>query len=114
MDRIIGREEQKAKLKSYFASDSSEFVVVYGRRRVGKTFLIREYFNNTFDFQITGLANAGMKEQLINFHASVQKYQPSTVPFADTWFNAFQQLIELLERSKSNRKLVFIDELPWL
>ena len=114
MDWIIGRVEQKAKLKSYMASDSSEFVVVYGRRRVGKTFLIREYFNNTFDFQMTGLANAGMKEQLINFHASVQKYHPLPVPFADTWFNAFQQLIKLLEQSKSSRKLVFIDELPWL
>ena len=114
MDRIIGRIEQKAKLKSFIASDSSEFVVVYGRRRVGKTFLIREYFNNIFDFQMTGLANAGMKEQLINFHASVQKYHPLSVPFADTWFNAFQQLIELLDQSKSSRKLVFIDELPWL
>jgi len=114
MDRIIGRIEQKAKLKSYISSDSSEFVVVYGRRRVGKTFLIREYFNNTFDFQMTGSANAGMKEQLINFHAAIQKYNPLLIPFANTWFNAFQQLIELLEQSKSKRKLVFIDELPWL
>ena len=114
MGRIIGRIEQKAKLKSYIASDSSEFVVVYGRRRVGKTFLIREFFNNTFDFQMTGLANAGMKEQLVNFHAAIQKYHPFTISFADTWFIAFQQLIELLEISKSKRKLVFIDELPWL
>jgi AAA+ ATPase superfamily predicted ATPase len=114
MDRIIGRAEQKAKLNSYIASDSSEFAVVYGRRRVGKTFLIREYFNNTFDFQMTGLANAGMKEQLINFHAAIQKYNPLVIPFANTWFDAFQQLIELLEHSKSKRKIVFMDELPWL
>jgi AAA+ ATPase superfamily predicted ATPase len=114
MDRIIGRTEQKAKLKSYIEGNSSEFVVVYGRRRVGKTFLIREYFNNTFDFQMTGLANAGMKEQLINFHAAVQKYNPSIIPFAETWFDAFQQLIQLLEQSKTKRKVVFLDELPWL
>ena len=114
MDRIIGRAEQKAKLKSYIASDSSEFVVVYGRRRVGKTFLIREYFKNTFDFQMTGLANAGKKEQLINFHAAIQKYNSTAILFADTWFGAFQQLTELLEQSKSGRKVVFLDELPWL
>jgi uncharacterized protein len=114
MDRIIGRAEQKAKLNSYIASDSSEFAVVYGRRRVGKTFLIREYFNNIFDFQMTGIANAGMKEQLINFHAAIQKYNPLVIPFANTWFDAFQQLIELLEHSKSKRKIVFLDELPWL
>jgi hypothetical protein len=114
MDRIIGRIEQKIKLKSYLESDSSEFVVVYGRRRVGKTFLIREYFNNTFDFQMTGLANAGMKEQLINFHVAIQKYNPMVIPFANSWFDAFQQLIELLEHSKTKRKVVFLDELPWL
>jgi AAA+ ATPase superfamily predicted ATPase len=114
MDRIIGRVEQKAKLKSYLEGDKAEFVVVYGRRRVGKTFLIREYFNNTFDFQMTGLANARMKDQLINFHAAIQKYNPLVIPFAETWFDAFQQLIQLLEQSKSKRKVVFIDELPWL
>ncbi len=114
MDRIIGRAEQKVTLKSFVEGDSSEFVVVYGRRRVGKTFLVREYFNNTFEFQLTGLANAGMKEQLINFHAAVQKYSPLESSFAATWFEAFQQLIELLEQSKSERKIVFLDELPWL
>ncbi|MEI8271072.1 MAG: ATP-binding protein [Paludibacter sp.] len=114
MDRIIGRTEQKAKLDAYVSGDNSEFVVVYGRRRVGKTFLIREYLGNKFDFHITGLANAGNKEQLINFHAAIQKYSPTTDAFADSWYKAFQQLIDLLEHSASARKIIFIDELPWL
>jgi AAA+ ATPase superfamily predicted ATPase len=114
VNRIIGRAEQKAKLKTYFESENSEFVVVYGRRRVGKTFLVREYFNNAFDFQMTGLANSALKDQLVNFHAALQKYNPLPVPFANTWFQAFQQLIELLEQSKSERKVVFLDELPWI
>lgn len=114
MDRIIGRTEQKAKLDAYVSGDNSEFVVVYGRRRVGKTFLIREYLGNKFDFHITGLANIGTKEQLINFHAAIQKYSPTTDAFADSWYKAFQQLIDLLEHSASARKIIFIDELPWL
>jgi len=114
MERLVGRMEHKSKLDSYIAGNSSEFVVVYGRRRVGKTFLIREYLNGKFDFQMTGLANADMNEQLINFHASIQKFSSEIVAFSDTWFKAFQQLINVLEKSTSKRKIIFIDELPWL
>jgi len=114
MNTIIGRTEHKAKLDAYISGNSSEFIVIYGRRRVGKTFLIREYLGSKFDFHITGLANAGMKEQLINFHAAIQKYSRKKEPFADTWYNAFQQLIYLLEHATSTRKIIFIDELPWL
>ena len=114
MDRIIGRKEQKAKIDAYISSDCSEFVVVYGRRRIGKTFLLREYLKDKFDFQMTGLANASMNEQLINFHAAIQKFSSVPVGYADTWFEAFHQLITLLEKSPSQRKIVFIDELPWL
>jgi AAA+ ATPase superfamily predicted ATPase len=114
MNGIIGRAEQKAKLDTYMSGNSSEFVVVYGRRRVGKTFLIREYLGDKFDFHITGLANTSMNGQLINFHAAIQKYSTETVAFADSWYHAFQQLIDLLEHSVSVRKILFMDELPWL
>ena len=114
MDRVIGRREQKEKLDAYISGDRSEFVVVYGRRRVGKTFLLREYLKGKLDFQMTGLANATSKEQLVNFHAAIQKQSRVPVAFANTWFEAFQQLIDLLEKSNSKRKIIFIDELPWL
>ncbi|MEZ4883844.1 MAG: hypothetical protein R3E32_03820 [Chitinophagales bacterium] len=63
---IIGRQKEIQKLDRVLQSKKSEFLAVYGRRRVGKTFLIREYFNYTFDFQISGLGNANTQQQLFN------------------------------------------------
>jgi len=114
MSIVIGRKQQQEELSSLYQSKQSEFLVVYGRRRVGKTFLIREYFQHSFEFYVTGLANASTEDQLINFHAALRKYSNKSLPFAKTWFEAFQQLMELLEKSKSKKKIVFFDELPWM
>ncbi len=64
---LIGREKEVEKLIGTLSSDASEFIVVYGRRRVGKTYMIREVFNGDFAFYHTGIANAGRKEQLERF-----------------------------------------------
>lgn len=111
---IIGRKKEIQRLNSINQSTKSEFLAVYGRRRVGKTFLIREYFNYTFDFQISGLANADTKQQLFNFDTALQK-QSSLVFQAPSvhWLEAFQRLIAHLESTKTNKKIVFFDELPW-
>jgi uncharacterized protein len=115
MAELIGRTREKDILKKIVQSDSSEFIVIYGRRRVGKTFLIREYFKNKFHFQITGLADANTKQQLANFQTTLSKYTQNT-PKRNTknWFEAFQELITYLESVKDKKKIVFIDELPWL
>lgn len=114
--KIIGRIAEQSALKEYVESDKPEFAAVYGRRRVGKTFLIREYFNNNFAFHLTGLANAGMQVQLRNFNAALQKYGKMPYPLVNTWFEAFGQLIRLLENAppKKAKKVVFLDELPWM
>lgn len=116
MADIIGREAEIRTLDKISSSRKSEFVAVYGRRRVGKTFLIREFFQYEFDFQLTGLANATTKQQLTNFHASLQRQSPSasdSIP--SNWFEAFQRLITYLEQIEATRKkVVFLDELPWL
>ncbi len=114
MNKLIGRKDEQNDLNSYYTTSKSEFIAVYGRRRVGKTFLIKEFFNNKFDFYLTGLANANTKEQLVNFHASVRKHGKTNYTFAKTWFEAFEQLIHLLENLNVRKKVVFLDELPWL
>jgi len=113
--KIVGRHTERAALAEYAASDQPEFIAVYGRRRVGKTFLIREYFKNDFTFHVIGLANAGMQVQLQNFNAALKKYGPTPYPLANTWFDAFEQLTHLLEHSSSKgKKVIFLDELPWM
>lgn len=106
--------EQKS-LKEYASSDNPEFLAVYGRRRVGKTFLIKETFKNDFTFHVTAIANSSLKEQLYNFNASLNKYGGVFYPQVTTWFDSFRQLINLLENSnKKGKKVIFIDEMPWM
>lgn len=113
--KIVGRNVERAALAEYFASDKPEFVAVYGRRRVGKTYLIREFFANDFAFYATGLADTGMQMQLHNFNTALQKYGQVPYPLANTWFDAFEQLTHLLENSSNKgKKVIFLDELPWM
>ena len=113
MAGIVGREREIEKLHSIYQSDKSEFIAVYGRRRVGKTFLIRSVFEKQFTFQMTGLANASLKQQLASFNIALNNYQATDeiIPASD-WLTAFSQLSAFIETQKG-RKLIFIDELPW-
>jgi hypothetical protein len=112
---IIGRKNEKKILHEVYNSNVSEFVAVYGRRRVGKTFLIREFFEEKFVFDVAGLANAGTKEQLINFNISLNKNNfGETFNVAKNWLEAFEQLIILIDQSSQKRKIIFFDEVPWL
>src|SRR5882762_9115016 len=99
MSRIIGRKKELNLLNSLKNRESPSFLAVYGRRRVGKTFLIRQGFDNQFDFYLTGMSNVSLSQQLANFHAALLKYNPQAnekEPAPD-WFTAFQQLAALLE-----------------
>ena len=113
--KIIGRKKEQHALQQYVESDKPEFVAVYGRRRVGKTFLIKEFFGTSFSFYISGMANATKEEQLDNFNATLISYGNIPYPRVDNWMDAFRQLIHLLENSrKKGKKVIFFDELPWL
>lgn len=117
--KIIGRRNEQRLLESIVNSGVPEFVVVYGRRRVGKTYLIGEFFENKFSFRATGLAEGSMKEQLAVFAGKLQEYGSQHTRLPHTWIEAFSWLRELLQdgeverESTSGRRIVFIDELPW-
>lgn len=111
---IIGRENELAILKKVSTSSKSEFVAVYGRRRVGKTYLVREYYQNKFSFHCTGLAKGRTKAQLKNFRLSLEKYSDAPVLQFDNWLDAFERLMTVLDARPEKRKIVFLDELPWM
>ncbi|MBL0911859.1 MAG: AAA family ATPase [Bacteroidia bacterium] len=112
---IIGRRAELREIREFMDSGRPEFVVVYGRRRVGKTYLVREAFEHRFAFQLTGLANASLPQQLLNFHTALQKAFPHReYPVPESWFEAFQQLMACMEKKKKKRQVIFLDELPWL
>ncbi len=111
---MIGRKLEKARLLEAASSKYSEFVAVYGRRRVGKTFLVRETFNYTFTFQHSGLSQANYSLQLSEFWRSLKAQGLPECPHPHNWFDAFEALGNLLDKSHSRKKIVFLDELPWM
>ena len=113
--QIIGRKEEIKELQRIYDSTSSEFVVVYGRRRVGKTYLVREFFQDNFVYYATGVARGNRKEQLAHFHNRLIRYgSPDEQAVPSNWFEAFERLEVLVAKSKKKRKVIFLDELPWM
>ena len=112
---VIGRKEETDKLKKAYNSDKSEFVAVYGRRRIGKTFLIRETFDYKFTFQYSGIFKISNQKQLEVFYRNLleQGLDPNEKQPKD-WFEAFFLLQHLIIKSKDIRKVIFLDELPWM
>ena len=111
---IIGRKEEQKTLLSAVQSEYSELIAVYGRRRVGKTFLIRETFGYKFTFQHTGLAKGKTKDQLFSFAISLRDAGYDDAPIPSSWLEAFSLLSHFLKNSTDEKKIVFLDELPWM
>lgn len=110
--KVIGRTLEKKQLATILEEKKPSFLAVYGRRRVGKTFLIKEYFNHKFTFYATGLANSTTKAQLINFSIFLNQSFEEEFDVPKNWIEAFLQLKTQLEKIKG-KKVIFIDELPW-
>ena len=123
---IIAREKEQAVFERLLNEPTAQMLVVYGRRRTGKTFLVREYFDDRFAFKHTAVSPMELKDrdneggllyrvQLNEFAASLRKYGSKDESPIKDWFEAFHRLEALLEKKRGKGKMVvFIDELPWL
>ncbi|MDD6364826.1 MAG: ATP-binding protein [Bacteroidales bacterium] len=111
---MIGRVKEQKTLLDAYKSEYSEFVAVYGRRRIGKTFLVRETFKYSFTFQHAGGAKESLKGQLGLFRTSLQEYGHNNCPELKTWHEAFNQLKVLIQTSKTKKKTIFLDEAAWM
>ena len=113
--QIVGREHEQDILRHCVESPRAEFVAVYGRRRIGKTYLVKQYFKDTFDFYASGIYKVSRTEQLKRWQVQLNRYSGEKRPRPKDWFEAFDQLRDYLEtRPKEDRLVLFIDELPWL
>ena len=112
---IIGRKAEQEALNECLMSKKSEFIALYGRHRVGKTYLIREALGPDFVFYATGLLDGTGAEQIANFNVEIANYGGSDLPPAGDWSEAFRNLNALIEMSKKKgKKVVFLDEVPWM
>lgn len=112
---LIARQRECEQLAESLKSNRSEFVIVCGRRRIGKTFLVDQFFNNEYDFTFVGAHKAKTAIQLRNFAKALKQYSGKrSDPFKD-WYDAFDALEEYLDNLPTDRKkVIFIDEMPWI
>ncbi len=117
MERIIGRENQLDLLNNTLISNKSELIAVYGRRRVGKTFLIRETYKKHFIFELSGIPKGDIKDQLMNFYQELVKKSKKIAkyPKPTNWLEAFSLLEKFIDGLTSKgKKVIFLDEFPWI
>ncbi len=116
-EEIIGREEEQKQLGKFLSSQEPELYAVYGRRRVGKTFLISRFFQDKgLYFEITGVSGGTTREQLRKFPGALREAfcLQQTLPIPKNWDEAFDQLLQEIKKIKDRKIILFFDELPWL
>ncbi|MCL2164192.1 MAG: ATP-binding protein [Oscillospiraceae bacterium] len=132
---IIGRKTEMKELQRYYDSGRPELIIVYGRRRVGKTYLIKEFFENNFAFCFTGTIGASNSEHLVNFDKAIIEFGGTVTRASKNWSDAFDKLKALLIEKHGNpvslknsgnngspkdhmnpgiKSVVFFDEMPWI
>ena len=116
MDKIIGRDVEIRKLKAISESPHSEFLALYGRRRVGKTFLINQAFKNQFAFKMTGVIEGSLNDQFTAFYDAMEEFGYEMPEKPKDWMSAFVMLKNALKSNiqSEERCIIFIDELPAL
>jgi AAA+ ATPase superfamily predicted ATPase len=115
---MIGRRKEQSLLKEIANREEADFVVVYGRRRVGKTYLVRETFGNEFTFSYAGIARIKAKQQIAEFYRALVEHGLQDAAPPKTWFDAFDCLKRLIVQVRGDHPsepvVVFLDEMPWM
>jgi len=111
---IVGREKELNDLRSALEDEYSQFIAIYGRRRIGKTFLIREAYNYQFTFQHAGLYNESKAVQLTHFCDSLKEAGLKNFEKPKNYLQAFELLKDLIRQSDDKKKIIFLDELSWM
>ena len=113
--QIIGREKEIKLLQKCYESAESQLVVLYGRRRVGKSFLVNQTFEERFVFKLVGDYTLDKEAQLLNFHEELKRKTATDFPIPKDWREAFWQLRDYLDSLSAKEKcVVFFDEMPWM
>ncbi|GGC15113.1 MULTISPECIES: AAA family ATPase [Dyadobacter] len=116
MELVTGRVEEKLLLNKIEKSGEAELVAIFGRRRVGKTFLVRNGFTKRISFEFSGIHHATLSQQLENFSMALTN-AAGGLPIAkpESWLKAFEMLKQLLDPLlNKDRTIVFFDEFPWI
>ncbi|MDX8430989.1 MAG: ATP-binding protein [Candidatus Algichlamydia australiensis] len=117
---VIGRQEEKEILDRFFQSNSPEFMAIYGRRRVGKTYLVKNYFTqkSCHFFKVTGIHKGTMSQQLAEFSNGIGSsfFYGTKIKGKNNWFDAFEVLTQSIQKQIPRKKKVvlFFDEFPWM
>ncbi len=114
--KLIARNREIEELRRLYKSKRSEFVVIYGRRRIGKTFLVNQVFQDEFTFSYVGARKQPPQVQLQRFARQLQEFSKSPyAPTLNSWEEAFEELKALIKmKPAKERKVIFFDEMPWI
>lgn len=112
--KLVGRLDEIDILNKYCTSEKNELVAIYGRRRVGKTYLVRETLGDRLDYDFTGMYKETSKNQRTQFQKEIDRRQGKRNKIPKDWFEAFDNLREYLLGLQKDMVVVFLDELPWM
>jgi AAA+ ATPase superfamily predicted ATPase len=118
LDKIFGRDQEIKILDTVYDAPEAQFLAIYGRRRIGKTYLINHYFQSKgYYFEFTGVKDASLQVQLTNFQIAFSEafFHGILQPCPASWVEAMTQLRKHIEKLPQDKKtIIFIDEIPWL
>lgn len=111
---LVGRQKEIKTLNDNFNSQDSNFIAVYGRRRIGKTYLVNSVFEDKITFRHAGIYQGSTKEQIASFMSSLEDFGYKNNEPVTEWLSAFNCLKKLINKSNAKKKVIFLDEIAWM